>query len=278
MIQGCHTRYKTIKFHRYHRSAGAGYQLKMRIPLSPCNLISLLILILQYPSQTISSSHYGSSISIATDYSTIKQPATFISVRNKYKNGPAILASSTSTTIQKYDSIEDEEKLPSIEEMRASLGPIGRTIASAVEVGVVTAGSYLSGAVLGYTLGGFMAVPSLFQKNTSNKGPIANWHGKASSQAMNWASLSAAFSGFHALSRVVRNKEDKWNGIIGSAATGAFLSRKGGVQAMAQGGISYASVTYLLDFAFGVSGGKNVEKEIVDKSPEFEFTDAPFED
>ena len=242
-----------------------------------CNLITLL-LVIQHPSLTISSSsYYGSSISIATEYnhnSNIKQPTTFLSIRNKH-NPKTILASSTA--IQKYsdDSIE-EEKLPSIEEMRASLGPIGRTIASAVEVGVVTAGSYLSGAILGYTIGGFMAFPSLFQKSQTAKGPIANWHGKASTQAMNWATLSASFSGFHALSRVVRNKEDKWNGIIGSAATGAYLNRKGGVRAMAQGGISYASVTYLLDFAFGVSGSKNVE--VVEKSPEFEFTDAPFEE
>jgi len=285
------------------------------------SIFLLVILLIQYPVHTISSSsYYGSSISVATEYnhrdatsssgsSTLTLPKlkrnTFLSRNNKklFQNNDSLtstLVSVSSVAMQKRKDMvtnyEEEEKLPSIEEMRASLGPIGRTIASAVEVGVVTAGSFMSGAVLGYTLGGFMAIPSLFGKlpppdaqqaaNIVNRGPIGNFHNKAATQAISWASLSASFSGFHALSRVMRNKEDKWNGIIGSAATGAFLNRKGDARAMAQGAISYASVTYLLDFAFGTNNKNNnsINKgnnngDIVERnSPEFGFTDAPYDE
>lgn len=276
------------------------------------SIFLLIILLIQYPIHTISSSsYYGSSISVATEYnhrdatstsgsSTFTLPKlkrnTFLSRQNN-DSLTSTLVSSVAMQKRKdmVTNYEEEEKLPSIEEMRASLGPIGRTIASAVEVGVVTAGSFMSGAVLGYTLGGFMAIPSLFGKlpppdaqqaaNIVNRGPIGNFHNKAATQAISWASLSASFSGFHALSRVIRNKEDKWNGIIGSAATGAFLNRKGDARAMAQGAISYASVTYLLDFAFGTNKNNNsVNKvnnngDIVERnSPEFGFTDAPYEE
>jgi len=180
---------------------------------------------------------------------------------------------------------EGEE--PTMEEIRASLGPIGRTIAAAVEVGVITAGSYISGGVLGYTIGGVFATPTLFRPSTTNamvttsaskelRSRMGLWHSKASKQAGSWANLSAAFSGFHALCRVVRGKEDKWNSIIGSAATGAYLSRKAGPRAMAQGGATYAAVTYLLDRTFGSSGnmGNNHMKEsAVDE--EFMFNDTP---
>ena len=141
---------------------------------------------------------------------------------------------------QENEGLEGEEELPSMEEIRASLGPIGRTVAGGVEVGIVTAGSYISGGVFGYGIGGFFGIKNLFIKSTSTdqsirrgvgdeiKRRIGDWNGNAVKQAGQWAKISASFSGFHALSRVVRGgKEDKWNGICGSFATGAFMNRKG---------------------------------------------------
>lgn len=182
----------------------------------------------------------------------------------------------------------DLEEVPSLEEIRASLGPFGRTVAASVEVGIVTAGSYVSGAVLGYGIGGVMGVKNLFvppgaAEETVKRGMIeetkqriGSWNSKALAQAGQWGKLSAAFSGFHALSRVVRGgKEDKWNGIIGSAATGAYLSRKGGPQAMVQGSASYAGITYLLDKFVG-GGGRGAQQ--IQQQDNFEFTDAPIEE
>jgi len=178
----------------------------------------------------------------------------------------------------------DGEEL-SLEEMRARLGPVGKTVAGAVEVGMVTAGSYLSGGVLGYIGGGLFGLGALTRPSDYQPPPPPNLPGqqppltppmrpkptgfggefrgrmgnvnvKAVASAKSWSQLSAAFSGFHALTRVVRGgREDRWNGIVGSACTGAFLNRQAGPQAMAQGAMTYASFTYMLDVFFGTKGG-----------------------
>ena len=187
----------------------------------------------------------------------------------------------------------DGEEL-TLEEMRARLGPVGKTVAGAVEVGMVTAGSYLSGGILGYLGGGLfglgaLARPSDYQppppptlpgqqppptpptrpKPTGFggefRGRMGNVNAKAVASAKSWSQLSAAFSGFHALTRVVRGgREDKWNGIVGSACTGAYLNRQGGPQAMAQGAMTYASFTYMLDVFFGTKGGRSGDGTFVD--------------
>jgi hypothetical protein len=120
-----------------------------------------------------------------------------------------------------------------------SLNPLGKTIAGAVEVGVITASSYISGGVLGYLVGGAMGVPILFRPPPSAGGNTNNalkqlasklklMNEKAVQAGKNWGQLSASFSGFHALCRAVRGgREDKWNYIIGSGAAGAFQSRSG---------------------------------------------------
>ena len=187
----------------------------------------------------------------------------------------------------------DGEEL-TLEEMRARLGPVGKTVAGAVEVGMVTAGSYLSGGILGYIGGGLfglgaLARPSDYQppppptlpgqqppptpptrpKPTGFggefRGRMGNVNAKAVASAKSWAQLSAAFSGFHALTRVVRGgREDRWNGIVGSAFTGAYLNRQGGPQAMLQGATTYASFTYMLDVFFGTKGGRNKDGVFID--------------
>lgn len=185
------------------------------------------------------------------------------------------------------DPFEDGEYQPTLEEMRAQLGPVGLMVANAVEVGVTTAGSFMSGGIFGYLIGGVTGVPGLFRNpnaGTSVPPPdgisrngikdvqrrIGSWNSQALAQGKSWGQLSASFSGFHALTRVARGGvEDRWNGILGSALTGAYLSRKGGPQAMIQGAYTYAGFTYVLDFVFasGSRGGKG--------DGEFDFTDTP---
>lgn len=142
----------------------------------------------------------------------------------------------------------EDQQYPSVAEMKAQLGPIGLLIANSVEVGITTAGSYISGGIFGYLIGGAMGVPAMFRngqegaahtnaiasRSTTHSGMkeiqrrIGDWNAKALTQGKSWAALSASFSGFHALARVCRGGvEDKWNSILGSAATGAYLSRQG---------------------------------------------------
>jgi hypothetical protein len=182
---------------------------------------------------------------------------------------------------------------PSLSELRSQLGPVGMLVANAVEVGVTTASSYVSGGLFGYFIGGAMGLPGLARKSVeSGAGGVASplksaapnagmkeiqrrigdWNGKALAQGKSWGALSASFSGFHALARVCRGgKEDRWNSILGSAATGAYLSRQGGPQAMLQGASSYAGFTYILDNLFAAPNKKGKDRE-------FDFTDAPVED
>ena len=137
--------------------------------------------------------------------------------------------------ISSNSGIRDEDRQLSYEEMRAELGPLGSFIANSVEIAIVTAGSYLSGAVFGYFIGGVMGAPSLMESSSTAstfadqlKHRIKNWNNKAFTQAKSWGKLSAAFSGFGAFTKIARgNSDDKWNSIIGSALTGAYLSRQG---------------------------------------------------
>ena len=137
---------------------------------------------------------------------------------------------------------------PSLEEMRAQLGPVGLLVANTVEVLATTASSYISGGIFGYFIGGAMGLPGAF-RNQAAKGTsgfthlksasphagfkdiqrrIVDWNSKALVQGKSWGALSASFSGFHALARVCRGGvEDRWNSIISSAATGAYLARQG---------------------------------------------------
>lgn len=235
-----------------------------------------------------------SSSSLQEDKSIV-----FISKRNKKKtrktSSTALSSSSSeyeSDLVPLQQKEEQDFEAPSLDEIRASLGPIGRTIASGVEVGVVTAGSYISGGALGYGMGGLFGFKTLFTSSSTSSAAsksstfthemrqrVGDWNSNSLKQASQWAKLSAAFSGFHALSRVLRNgKEDKWNGIIGSAATGAYLSREAGPRAMIQGSASYAGITYLLDVFFG-AGAPNSSRAGKDAlNQEFQFTDVPTEE
>eukprot|EP00557_Chaetoceros_sp_GSL56_P002741 CAMPEP_0176499646 /NCGR_PEP_ID=MMETSP0200_2-20121128/13050_1 /TAXON_ID=947934 /ORGANISM="Chaetoceros sp., Strain GSL56" /LENGTH=361 /DNA_ID=CAMNT_0017898103 /DNA_START=150 /DNA_END=1235 /DNA_ORIENTATION=+ len=183
---------------------------------------------------------------------------------------------------------------PSLDEMRAQLGPVGLIVANAVEVVATTASSYISGGIFGYMIGGAMGIPGVFRNQAASGPPgfthlksasphaglkdmqrrLVDWNAKALLQGKSWGTLSASFSGFHALARVCRGGvEDRWNSIISSAATGAYLSRQGGPQAMLQGASTYAGFTYVLDQMFGSRRDATIGGE-----RGFEFMDTPVED
>lgn len=204
----------------------------------------------------------------------------------------AVVTSRIETHPRNANAAEEYYEQPStLAEMRAQLGPIGLLVANAVEVGITTAGSYMSGGIFGYFVGGAMGIPGVFRgQSASVPGPppmksaapnagmkeiqrrIGDWNSKALAQGKSWGALSASFSGFHALARVCRGGvEDRWNGIIGSAATGAYLSRQGGPQAMLQGASTYAGFTYILDQVFGSETNTKRDRE-------FEFTDTPVDE
>ena len=142
-------------------------------------------------------------------------------VNSKYRKPDVILASTKATRV--YDE-------PSLDELRAQLGPIALLVSNTIELTVVTLGSYISGGLLGYFGGGVLNLPSTIFDKTS-KGIMTKFaalHSKAWMTCKQWGMLSAAFSGFNNAVRMVRgDREDGWNAVWGSALTGAFLSRAG---------------------------------------------------
>lgn len=207
--------------------------------------------------------------------------------RNNANSDPKAMVQSVARS--NVSSTEAEAtRPPTVQEMKAKLGPLGLIVATAVEVGITTAGSYLSGGVFGYVWGGVSGSPSLFKplENAGGAGAqpqrkfaqlqskLASLNGAACTQAKSWGELSAAFSGCHALTRCVRGgKEDRWNSIVGSGLAGAYLNKGAGVQGMLQGGMTYASFTYVIDFVFGSSSGGG--RKGGSDNRQFEFQDTP---
>lgn len=145
---------------------------------------------------------------------------------------------------------QQQEQPPSLEELRAQLGPIGLLVSNTIELTLVTLGSYISGGMLGYLGGSVMNIPStLFGKSMGSISQrLSALNSKAFTTMKTWGQLSAAFSGFNNFVRLCRGDvDDGWNTVFGSALTGAFLSRGGGTQAMLQGALTYAGFTYFLD-------------------------------
>ena len=145
---------------------------------------------------------------------------------------------------------QKQQQSPSLEELRAQLGPIGLLVSNTIELTLVTLGSYISGGMLGYLGGSVMNIPStLFGKSMGSISQrLSALNSKAFTTMKTWGQLSAAFSGFNNFVPLCRGDvDDGWNTVFGSALTGAFLSRGGGTQAMLQGALTYAGFTYFLD-------------------------------
>jgi len=209
----------------------------------------------------------------------------------------AAVGSSLKTGKRVKNPHDDPDHAPTLEEMRAQLGLFGSFIANSVEVGVSTAGSYVSGGLFGYVVGVVMNTPGAFRNNPPPLPPptgtglpllppdanqvgrtlwnrISTLNSQSVTRAKSWGQLSAAFSGFHALTRVCRGgTEDHWNGVIGSACAGAYLNRSGGPMAMVKGAGTYGGFTYMIDTYFG---GKGKGKD--GAGGKFDFDDTRIED
>jgi hypothetical protein len=139
----------------------------------------------------------------------------------------------------KISSVQEAIETPmTAEEMYASLGPVGKTVAGTVEIAVSTLTEYITGFVGGYVLGSITDVPRFMFKTVDNTQTfpffqeMAKRYGRMHSKSLRWAKtwggISAAFGGFRVATKVVRGgKEDEWNTILTSAAAGAFFARNG---------------------------------------------------
>jgi hypothetical protein len=109
----------------------------------------------------------------------------------------------------------------------------------AVDVAVSATSSLLNGAIFG----AFFGLVSGAWSTRSGAGALA----EARANGQSWGGISGIYAGLQTLARVVRNTDDRWNNVLGACGSGAAFSIKQGPRAAAQGCVSFAGLSYLID-------------------------------
>lgn len=115
------------------------------------------------------------------------------------------------------------------------LGPSERV----VEVVLATTSNLLNGAIFGALFGFVSGVWS----TRSLRGAFA----EARNNGRSWGAISGVYAGLQTASKVVRNREDRFNSVVGACGSGAAFTAKSGPRAAAQGCVSFAALSYLID-------------------------------
>lgn len=115
------------------------------------------------------------------------------------------------------------------------LGPTDR----AVEVVVATTSNLLNGAIFGALFGFVSGVWS----TRSLRGALA----EARSNGRSWGAISGVYAGLQTAAKVLRNREDRFNSVVGACGSGAAFTAKAGPRAALQGCASFAALSYLID-------------------------------
>mmetsp|Transcript_3220 Transcript_3220/g.9821 ORF Transcript_3220/g.9821 Transcript_3220/m.9821 type:complete len:202 (-) Transcript_3220:368-973(-) len=135
--------------------------------------------------------------------------------------------------------------------------PEGKRTATqkAITVATLTASSFLNGLIFG----GLFGLVSGAWSTKSWAGAWAN----AKTSGMSWGGLSATYSGLQSLATAIRDKQDKYNNIIGACGSGALLSLPSGPQAALRGCASFSLFAYFFDAFF--SGSQTPERTMEEK-------------
>lgn len=75
--------------------------------------------------------------------------------------------------------------------------------------------------------------------------------------------ISAVYAGLQTASKVIRNREDRFNSVVGACGSGAAFSAKGGPRAAAQGCVSFAALSYIIDMLTGPKQPDNLSDEAI---------------
>ncbi len=108
-----------------------------------------------------------------------------------------------------------------------------------VDVIVAATSNLLNGAIFGGVFG--MISGAWSQRSLSGALAEAKLNGRS------WGSISGIYAGLQTASRVVRNKDDRFNNVVGACGSGAVFTAKNGPRAAAQGCVSFAALSYLID-------------------------------
>jgi hypothetical protein len=108
-----------------------------------------------------------------------------------------------------------------------------------VDVAISATSNLLNGAVFGAFFG-------LISGAWTHRSLAGAW-GEAKMNGRSWGSISGIYAGLQTAARVIRNKDDRFNNVIGACGSGAVFTAKGGPRAAVQGCVSFAGLSYLID-------------------------------
>ncbi|KAI0566989.1 Tim17-domain containing protein [Gracilaria domingensis] len=81
----------------------------------------------------------------------------------------------------------------------------------------------------------------------TNRGAFRPAFAEAGNNLRSWAAISAVYAGLQTASKVIRNKDDRYNSVIGACGSGATFYVRSGPRAAAQGCVTFAALSYLID-------------------------------
>lgn len=131
------------------------------------------------------------------------------------------------------------------------LGPSERV----VEVVLAASSNLLNGAIFGALFGFVSGVWS----TRSLRGALT----EAKNNGRSWGAISGVYAGVQTAAKVLRNREDKFNSVIGACGSGAAFTAKSGPRAAAQGCVSFAALSYIIDM---LTSGQNKEDPTSDEA------------
>lgn len=108
-----------------------------------------------------------------------------------------------------------------------------------VDVALATTSNLLNGAIFGALFG---LVSGAWTHRS-----FAGAFSEAKMNGRSWGGISGIYAGLQTLARVVRNTDDRFNNVIGACGSGAVFTAKSGPRAAAQGCVSFAALSYLID-------------------------------
>lgn len=95
----------------------------------------------------------------------------------------------------------------------------------------------------GFIFGGLFGLVSGAWSKRNVRAALA----EANSNGKSWATISAVYAGLQTAAKVIRQKDDKYNAIVGACGSGAAFSLKNGPASAAQGCVTFAALSYFLD-------------------------------
>ncbi|KAA8492460.1 Mitochondrial import inner membrane translocase subunit TIM22-3 [Porphyridium purpureum] len=99
--------------------------------------------------------------------------------------------------------------------------------------------SFVNGGLFGAIFG--------FVSGLASKRNLKLALGEARSSGISWGGIGALYAGIQTAAKNIRGVDDTWNTVLGACGSGVYLSWGQGGRSMAQGCVSFAAFTYVVE-------------------------------